>query len=309
MNNKPKIAVLMSTYNGEKYLKEQIDSILAQKEVEVYLFVRDDVSSDRTLSILEKYKEQNKLNYVIGKKNIGAGCSFLHLLYKTPEGFDYYAWSDQDDVWLDDKLESAVNLINKSGKQLYMSNLMCVDKNLNEIGLRNNVPADTSVYSIMCENQTNGCTMVFTNSFRNILVDVSRRPDDSLFMSRYHDTWTGMVGAIQDEIIYDFNQHILYRQHEANEVGSIVYNSPAKKMKVKLKKIRNSGKRNGRSKAAVELVRCYPEYINGDEFILALANPNKLANKVKLIKMYSFYRKHATQDRLSYILYVLFGLI
>ena len=64
-------------------LKEQIDSILAQKEVEVYLFVRDDVSSDRTLSILEKYKEQNKLNYVIGKKNIGAGCSFLHLLYKT----------------------------------------------------------------------------------------------------------------------------------------------------------------------------------------------------------------------------------
>ncbi len=309
MMNKPRIAVLMSTYNGEKYLREQIDSILTQKRVEVYLFVRDDVSSDGTVSILEEYKKKNKLTYVIGKKNTGAGCSFLHLLYKTPEGFDYYAWSDQDDVWLDDKLESAVNMLNESGKQLYMSNLMCVDKDLNEIGLRNNTPADTSVYSIMCENQTNGCTMVFTQGFRNQLVEVSRRPKDSLFASRYHDTWTGMVGAIEDEIVYDFSQHILYRQHEANEVGSIVYNSPAKKMKAKRKKLRKSGKRNWRSKAASELVRCYPEFINGDDFILALAEPKRIENKIKLIKMYSFYRKHASQDKLSYILYVLFGLI
>lgn len=309
MTTKPKVAVLMSTYNGEKYIREQIESILSQRGVEVYLFIRDDVSSDGTVSILEEYKEQNKLTYVVGKKNIGAGSSFMHLLYKTPDKYDYYAWSDQDDVWLDDKLEAAVTKLNKSGKRLYMSNLMCVDKDLNEIGLRNNSPADTSVYSIMCENQTNGCTMVFTKSFRNQLVENSRRPKDSLFASRYHDTWTGMVGAIQDEIIYDFNQHILYRQHGANEVGSIVYNSPIQKLRAKLKKVKNSGKRNGRSKAASELVRCYPEYINGNEYILALANPSKIKNKAKLIKMYTLYRQHATQDKISYVLYVLFGLI
>ena len=233
----------------------------------------------------------------------------MHLLYKSPETYDYYAWSDQDDVWIEDKLITAVNKLRETNKQLYMSNLMCVDKDLKHIGLRNRKPADTSVYSILCENQTNGCTMVFTHSFRSQLVEISRRPDDTLFLSRYHDTWTGLVGAIKGEIIYDFDYHILYRQHEANEVGSVVYNSPAKKLAAKLKKIKNPKKRHGRSRAAAELVRCYPEYIKDKEFILALADPQRITNKIKLIKMYPLYRQHANQNRISYIFYVLCNLI
>lgn len=309
MSSLPTIAVLMSTYNGDKYLREQIDSILSQKDVDVHLFVRDDVSIDQTGIILEEYEKNDKLKYIRGEKNLGAGSSFMNLLYNSPDCFDYYAWSDQDDVWLDNKLISAINMLCHSGKHLYMSNLMCVDKELNHIGLRNSTPADISVYSIMCENQTNGCTMVFTNSFRNQLVDPLRRPNDSLFQSRYHDTWTGMVGAIKDDIIYDFGYYILYRQHESNEVGSVVYNSRAQKLKVKYKKLKDGTKRNGRSKAAAELTRCYPECVCDNEYILALAEPQRIKNKIKLIRMYSLYKQHASQDKLSYIVYVLFNLI
>lgn len=309
MEKRPTVAVLMSTYNGEKYIKEQIESILSQKLVDVHLFVRDDVSSDSTVDILEQYQRDGKLKYIKGKVNVGAGSSFMQVLYDTSDDFDYYAWSDQDDVWLDNKLISAIQMLQNSGKQLYMSNLMCVDKDLNEIGLRNTIPADISIYSIICENQTNGCTMVFTQKFMRELVSISRRPSDSLFQSRYHDTWTAMVGAVKDEIIYDFNFFILYRQHESNEVGSVVYNSPAKRLKAKFKKIKNAGKRHGRSKAAAELVRCYPEFIGEFEYVKLLSDPRKMKNKIKLIKMYPLYRQHASQGRFSYTLYVLFGLI
>lgn len=309
MDKKPTVAVLMSTFNGEKYLKEQIDSILAQRDVQVRLFVRDDLSSDSTKDILEEYQLRDDLCYSVGQKNLGAGSSFMHLLYDVPDSFDYYAWSDQDDVWLENKLVAAIEMINKSSKQLYMSNLMCVDADLNNIGLRNKEHADTSIYSIVCENQTNGCTMVFTREFRKVLVEENRRPSDSLFQSRYHDTWTGMVGAIKDEIVYDYNYYILYRQHESNEVGSVVYNSPSKRFAAKLKKIKNAGKRHGRSKAASELVRCYPELVADNEYIRALAEPRKLSNKLALVRMYSLYKQHASQKRIPYTLYVLLGLI
>lgn len=309
MDIKPSVAVLMSTYNGEKYIKEQIDSILSQKDVDVHLFVRDDLSSDSTKDILEEYQKRGELHCSIGQKNIGAGSSFMQLLYDVPDGYDYYAWSDQDDVWLENKLVAAIEMIQESGKQLYMSNLMCVDADLNNIGLRNKNHADISIYSIICENQTNGCTMVFTKDFRDQLTEDRRRPSDSLFLSRYHDTWTGMVGSIKNEIVYDYNYYILYRQHESNEVGSVVYNSPSKRLAAKIKKLKNAGKRHGRSKAAAELVRCYPEYVTDNEYIKALSEPRKLSNKLTLIRMYSLYKQHASQKRIPYTLYVLFGLI
>lgn len=309
MSSIPSVAVLMSTYNGEKYLREQIDSILSQKGVDIHLYIRDDGSDDKTIEILEEYAKEDLLRYKLGKKNLGAGSSFMHLLYSVPDQYDYYAWSDQDDVWLDDKICVAVDMIKSSGKQLYISNLMCVDKDLNSIGLRNRERADTSIYSIICENQTNGCTMVFTKAFRNELAEERRRPDDSLFLSRYHDTWTAMVGSVKNAITYDSDYHILYRQHESNEVGSVVYNSPIAKIRLKLKKMRNASKRHGRSRAASELVKCYPEFTEGDTFIQALAEPKIAVNKIKLIRMYSLYRQHGSQGKLSYILYVILGLI
>lgn len=108
MNTKS-VQVVMSTYNGEKYLKEQIDSILSQEGVDVRLYIRDDGSSDRTTDILASYQEHKNVKIEKGN-NLGFAKSFLTALDECDEA-DYYAFSDQDDVWEKDKLSTAVQLI------------------------------------------------------------------------------------------------------------------------------------------------------------------------------------------------------
>ena len=114
--NKKKIVVLLSTYNGEKYLQEQIDSILNQKSShQIDLMVRDDGSSDGTIEILKFYEEQYparvKVNF---EKNIGYIHSFFELI-REAEGYDYYALSDQDDIWYPEKMERMLRAIEDYG--------------------------------------------------------------------------------------------------------------------------------------------------------------------------------------------------
>ncbi|MHC5923958.1 glycosyltransferase, partial [Streptococcus pyogenes] len=91
-----KVAVAMSTYNGEKYLKEQLDSLFEQKKVDLTLFVRDDLSTDKTVEILSQYN--GKLIRVDNNStNLGVGCSFMETLYRVGTDFDYFAFCDQDD--------------------------------------------------------------------------------------------------------------------------------------------------------------------------------------------------------------------
>ena len=116
-----RVAVLMSTYNGERYLKEQIDSILDQEGVDTALYIRDDESADQTVQIIEEYRKKypGKIHLLKGR-NKGPGRSFMELVYKVPDDYDYYAYSDQDDIWLTDKLEEGIRFLNESGKELYI---------------------------------------------------------------------------------------------------------------------------------------------------------------------------------------------
>ena len=97
-----KIQVLMSTYNGEKYLKEQIESILNQEKVEVNILIRDDGSCDKTLKIIKELSKNPKISYYEGK-NIGPAKSFMDLVNKSGDKFNYYAFADQDDIWMPNK--------------------------------------------------------------------------------------------------------------------------------------------------------------------------------------------------------------
>src|SRR5580698_8909922 len=101
----PTVAVLMSTYNGEAFLAAQLDSLADQRGVELQVFVRDDGSSDRTLAILSDHARLwPQLAAPMGGDSRGPAGSFLALMRAAPEGFDHYAFCDQDDVWLPDKL-------------------------------------------------------------------------------------------------------------------------------------------------------------------------------------------------------------
>lgn len=128
-----KVQVLLSTYNGEKYLKEQIESILKQKEVDIHLLVRDDGSSDSTIKILEEISNKNKKITFYKGKNIGPARSFMELLKKSEEA-DYYSFADQDDIWEENKIISAINkLKNTNEPELYLSALGIVNEKLENI--------------------------------------------------------------------------------------------------------------------------------------------------------------------------------
>lgn len=204
-----KIIVLMSTYNGELYIKEQIESILNQKDVEVKLIIRDDGSTDSTCNIISEYAEID----LIKGSNLGSTGSFFELLKNAPT-CDYYAFADQDDIWDEDKLAIAISKIsNYTAPSLYSSATRLVDKSLNFI--RNDCQSPIiSLGSAFVKNYVTGCTVVFNERLMAHLR--GKIPDYAPF----HDWWINLVCLTVGGIsYYDKESHISYRQHGNNVVG------------------------------------------------------------------------------------------
>lgn len=264
-SEQPRVAVLMSTYNGQKYLNEQIDSIIKQMDVQVALFVRDDGSSDDTVDILSSYGEGIHL---IKGNNTGVGNSFMNILYKAGNEYDYYAFSDQDDIWQNDKLQRAVSLLKtEQNPVLYCSNQILVDGEGNQIGLRHQKEPGTSWMQIMNSNQISGCTMVWNKAMQIQLTDPAKRPSEALLKKRIHDVWVGMVASVIGRIIYDSESRILYRQHENNVVGV----KQVSVLNIWKRKIIDPALRNGRSMLADEITSKFANLIQ-DEMIKTKLN-------------------------------------
>ena len=209
-----KVQVLLSTYNGEKYIKEQIESILNQKEVEIALLIRDDGSTDKTIQILEELAMNNENITVYKDENLGPARSFMDLIEKSDE-YDYYAFSDQDDVWRPKKLISAINKLKEYNNTpaLYMSALEIVDTNLKYIETKK-VEGNFTLEGEIIKNFAAGCTQVFNKNLCNIIKQYKPK---YIIM---HDSWiTRVCYAIGGNVIIDENSYIKYRQHEKNVLG------------------------------------------------------------------------------------------
>ncbi|MDR2991317.1 MAG: glycosyltransferase [Burkholderiaceae bacterium] len=215
-NRNKSVCVLLSSYNGEKYLTVQLDSLLAQRGVNLKILVRDDGSSDGTCAILEKYQQAGKLNFFQGE-NVGYAKSF-YLLVKNAPDCDYYAYCDQDDFWEEDKLSTAVAMLEKLDKEkpaLYYSALKVVDKDLNFLYNSHKnfkIGAHPFQGSFLLAN-TYGCTSVFNAAAR-----------DKLLKYKYetfyaHDANINMVAAALGTVVFDPTPHVQYRQHENNIFG------------------------------------------------------------------------------------------
>jgi glycosyltransferase involved in cell wall biosynthesis len=212
MSGNKRVCVLMSTYNGERYLIQQIESILSQQDVDIKLIVRDDGSSDGTINILMKYNKDGKLIWY-GGNNIGPAHSFLDLLEKAPS-CDYYAFSDQDDYWQPDKLCSAVKKLQHcTTPGLYFSQTQLANCDLKPMESVEINPFCTFAESLIYQF-VGGCTMVMNDSLRGI---VCRYKPNFIPM---HDVWIYDVAlAVGSVVIFDRQSHILYRQHNNNVVG------------------------------------------------------------------------------------------
>ncbi|MDO4161360.1 MAG: glycosyltransferase family 2 protein, partial [Prevotellaceae bacterium] len=203
----------MSTYNGERYIEEQIESILSQENVDCKLLVRDDGSTDKTTEILDSYQNKNMLTWYTGN-NLGPARSFMQLLFDSDEA-EYYAFSDQDDYWKPEKLKVAVDsLCNYEDiPALYFCQTQLTDAQLNPIESVKINPLLTFGESLVYEF-IGGCTIVMNRKLRDILIEYN---PSYLPM---HDVWVYSVAlAVGAKIVFDKTPHILYRQHGTNTIG------------------------------------------------------------------------------------------
>ena len=302
------VAILVSTYNGEKYLREQLDSILAQSGVTVEVFVRDDGSSDNTKDILTEYEKSLKNFHVAFCENVGVGNSFMNLLYSVPDTFDYYAFADQDDIWEENKIAEAIRILEESGKMLYASNQECVDKDGVSLGLRyeKNCKIHHTPLSILSKNMLAGCTMVFSNRFYKILSDTTHHPSADLLHNRIHDVWLAMIASLYDGIIYDERSFIQYRQHENNVVGA--KSSFRKRLKEKYRKVFHREYRNGRSLLAREVCEKFPEEAQKYPLLELCANSKSCKGKRRILKHQKELRSYTGEKFFGFYMKVTFGL-
>ncbi len=215
MNSSPKVAVLLSSYNGEKYIAKQIESIFIQKNVDVTLFVSDDCSTDSTLEIVKKLSNKYKIIYSKNKTNKNFTYNFLDLIYAhLADEFDYFAIADQDDFWLDDKLISGINMLVENNAHFYCSNLTLVDEKLkNPLPMNKFKIKHHELSHYLLENIATGCTVIFDKDYASIL---KKHYPKNIYL---HDYWLFLVALATSKFVYDNNSHILYRQHGHNQIG------------------------------------------------------------------------------------------
>jgi len=251
---KPIVNVLISTYNGEKYLSILLDSLLKQSDVEIYIIIRDDGSKDATVNIIKKYIINNKNITLVQGKNLGYARSFWELIKLAPSS-DYYAFCDQDDIWLNNKLSAAILKI-KELKQnnkpiLYTSRVISVNNNQTIIKKNTfNTSRSLNVYESFQKSVVPGCTFVFNKEAKELL-----KIYDGYMES--HDWAAYCIINTFGKVLYDHNSYIYYRIHENNTIGH------TNSFKVFLHKIQRFFKKskNSRSKFARDFFECYKNII------------------------------------------------
>lgn len=208
------VTVVLATYNGERYLREQLDSLLRQKGVSVKIFVRDDGSTDHTHEILDEYQSKALLKWYTGE-HLNVQNGYLDLLKNAPRS-DYYAFCDQDDVWDDDKLLIAVTELDEMSAEkpaMYYCGQRLVNENLKLISTHK-IASDRSPHTNFLISNVAGCTAVFNQC----LVDAVNGAEPNFILM--HDSWLFKVClALGGNYYADSTAHINYRQHGNNVAG------------------------------------------------------------------------------------------
>lgn len=273
--HQPNVAVLLSSYNGEEFIREQIDSILNQKDVKVQLYVRDDGSKDHTVSILQEYSNRNLLKFFQGD-NLGVADSFWTLL-RMVDNAEFYAWSDQDDVWDSNKLKAAVTKLNdedSSRPLLYWCGNTPVDRELRNIyqGTIAKKNPSVSLGQALIASYAQGATMVFNRRLRDIAVLYAPAFKE---IGILHDAWLHKLClAVGGKAVFDPAPYLKYRIHGRN----VVARKPESiGMLKKMQRMIRSNKTLYNSNVAKELLKGYEKLISDKDRgkICLVANCNE----------------------------------
>lgn len=216
--------ILLATYNGEKYLEEQLKSLEEQTYKDWILHIEDDGSKDNTLNIINRFKKKypNKVKiYTDSKKKLGPARRFLSLLKKSKS--EYVLFCDQDDVWINNKIEIEIKKISEEeqiNKQpiLIFTDLVVVDENLNIISESfwklKKLKKTNSLGKIINENIVTGCTICMNSLLRNEINSIASSKDIVM-----HDSYIYIYASLIGKVLSIDEKTVYYRQHSSNEVG------------------------------------------------------------------------------------------
>lgn len=223
----PQISIVMATYNGERYLSEQIASFFHQTDQEWQLVIRDDQSSDRTPDIIKEYvgRYPDKIKQLEGESGqLGALHNFSRLLSSIDS--DYILFSDQDDIWLPYKIEITLDKMKETEKRcgssvpiLIHTDLKVADQDLAILAgslwryQRLNPQNGGSLNRLLVQNVVTGCTMMINRALKSKVGSV---PTGAVM----HDWWIALVAAAFGKIDYVSTPTVLYRQHGENRIGA-----------------------------------------------------------------------------------------
>ncbi|MCC8081991.1 MAG: glycosyltransferase family 2 protein [Lachnospiraceae bacterium] len=219
------IAILMAVFNGEKFLEEQLDSLLAQTHSAWTAYIHDDGSTDGTLSILENYAARYPDRFVrIDGVPTGSSRDNFFYLFQCVDA-PLYMCCDQDDVWLPDKIEQTLRRMQEIDAApekpcMVYTDLTVADESLHVIAesmdrYQKLNMADAGISHVLVQNVATGCTMMANRSLRDRMLQL--REPDSVIM---HDWWAALVAAQFGVMCYLDRPTILYRQHSGNDTGA-----------------------------------------------------------------------------------------
>ena len=266
MNKKllyPKVQVLLSTYNGSKYLEEQLTSLYSQNNIDLSVLIRDDGSCDNTKEILNKYAEKYKNFRIIEGDNVGFARSFWLLLQAASDA-EYYAFCDQDDIWDNNKLYKSIVLMRSVERAalslpvLYTANVRAVNDSMHVIKEKAfDFDGVLNLAESLERSVLPGCTFVFNKE----LLEIAKRYNGRLIA---HDWMIYLIATIFGKVVYDPQTHMNYRIHKGNTIG---ISTPIKEFQNKLKR-QFDRKRVKRSEIAVDLLNTYGNKIEPSKYDL-----------------------------------------
>lgn len=217
-----KVDILLATYNGENYLRQQLDSILNQTYTNFKLIISDDMSTDSTVQILKEYVQKDKRIVVYTQeKNLGVISNFEFLLTKVES--KYYMFSDQDDIWNEDKIEKTMTKLKETDADLVFTDLEVVDNEIKTIhnsywelkGLKEKIEKYNGFDALYLNNYVTGCTLLAKAETIQKSMPI---PKNSKYV--LHDYWIALIASQTGKIEFLNEPTIKYRQHKNNRVGS-----------------------------------------------------------------------------------------
>ncbi|MGG3284290.1 glycosyltransferase family 2 protein [Paenibacillus solani] len=307
-----KVQVLLSSYNGAAYVEEQIHSILQQQYPPISMLIRDDGSSDETPELLKRLEAAypDRITVMIGN-NVGVVASFFELLQHSDPAAEYICFCDQDDVWLEHKVESGVarlkSAIYTEVPAMLFTPAHLTDEHLNRLGVWPKPPArQPSFYNALYENIAIGATIMMNATARNLFVN-SRKPNSSNILM--HDWWFYLLVSAFGTVIYDHLPSMLYRQHSHNVVGGS--NTLFGKLKSKWASFKRHTGTDLLRKQAQEFREIYGARLSSEkreQLDLFLSSRRSLSERIRYISRSKLYRQsHA--ENLLFKFFILIGFI